>query len=77
MTDIRSERIADKVKILTYYLKMTRVPSADAATLAPQNLLKELQNPTPNTPLVTINDTHYTTIIILEELFNIIRKALE
>ena len=54
---------------------MPRVLSADTATLAAQNLVEVLQNPTPNAPFAKINDTHHTDLINLAEFSNIIPKV--
>ena len=56
---------------------MLIVSSADAATISAQNLVEALQNPSPNAPFATINDTHHETLRSLVELFNIIPKAAE
>ena len=56
---------------------MPRVFSDDAATLAARDLVEALQNPTPNAPFATINDTHHTELINIAELFNIISKGVE
>ena len=56
---------------------MSRVSSAGAATLAAQELVESLKNPTPNAPFATINDTHHTGLIIMALLFNIIPKSAE
>ena len=54
-----------------------KILSADAATPAAQYLVESLQNPKPNAPFATINDTHHTALIIIAELFNNIPKSAE
>ena len=56
---------------------MPRFVSADSATLATQDLIKELQNKVPEAPLSTLNDTHQTALHSLTEIFNIITKDAE
>ena len=56
---------------------MPRVSSADAATLAAQDLEEELKHSTPNATSATINDTHHTALRNLVELFNVIPKIEE
>ena len=41
-------------------MRMPRFLSADAATLSAQYLVEELQNPMPNAPFTTINETPHT-----------------
>ena len=77
LTEIRSERIADIVEFTPQNGIMPRMLSTDATTLSVRYLVEALQKPTPNAPFKTINDTHHTALIIMEELFNIIPKAAE
>ena len=58
-------------------MRTPRVSSDDASTLAAQDLVEALQKTTKNALFATINGTHYISLIILEELFNIIPKATE
>ena len=51
MTETISERIADVMNLFEFFLKMPRVSSADAATLADRDLVEALKHPTPNAPL--------------------------
>ena len=77
MTEIILERFADVLVFSPQNLVMPRVSSTDADTLAVQDLVESLQNPTPNVLFATINYTHHTALRILAGLFNIIPKALE
>ena len=58
-------------------MRMSRVLSADAATLAARYLVEALKNLTPNKPFAKINDTHHTSLRSLAEIFNIIPKVAE
>ena len=77
MAEKISKTIADVLELPPLKKRMPIFLSADAATLAAQYLVEELQKPTPNAPFATINDTHHETLIILEDLFNIIPKDTE
>ena len=56
---------------------MPRVLSAGADTLAARYLVEALQNPTPNVPFATINDTYHKSLRSFTELFNTIPKYVE
>ena len=56
---------------------MPRFLSADSATLAAQDLVEASQEPTQKALFSTINYTHYTALISIEEIFNIIPKVVE
>ena len=58
-------------------MKIPRAFSSYSATLAEQYLVEALQNPTPNTPFATINETNHTALRSLSESFNIIPKVVE
>ena len=58
-------------------MKMPRTSPADAATLSSRDLIEELQNPVPDAPFVTFNDTHHAALKSLAEIFNIIPKDSE
>ena len=68
-----SERIAD---VMIFPQRMPIVKPSDAATLAAQDLVESLQNPIPNAPFATINDTHHTKLRNLMGLLNIIPKGV-
>ena len=54
---------------------MPRVLSSKAAILSVRYLVEVLQNPMPNSPFATINETHHTVLIVLAGLFNIVPKS--
>ena len=58
-------------------VKMPRILSADAATLATSDLIEEFKNPVPAETLASLNDTHHSALQILVEIFNIIPKYIE
>ena len=65
------------MEFLPQNVKIPRVLFDHAGTLASKDLVEALQNPTPDTPFATINETNYATLRIIAELFNIIPKAAE
>ena len=71
------ERIVELEELPPQNVRMPRVLSADADTLAAQDLVEALQKPTSNAPFETINDTHHAALISMVELFNIIPKSAE
>ena len=71
------ERIVELEELPPQNVRMPRVLSADADTLAAQDLVEALQKPTSNAPFETINNTHHAALINQAELFNIIPKAAE
>ena len=58
-------------------VKIPRVSSANAATLAAQYLLEAFKNPTPNVLFVKINDTHHTALRNFADLLNMMPKEKE
>ena len=77
LTETISEIIADVVDFFPQNMKMPRVSSDNAATIADRYLLEALKHPTTNTHFATINNTHHTALIYLVELFNVIPKVTE
>ena len=72
-----SERISDVMEFPPQNVMIPRVLSADADTLAAQDLVEALKKPTSNALFETINDTHHAALISLVWLFNIIPKSAE
>ena len=81
LTEKRIERISDVVEFPPQNVRISIVPSADAATLAAtqaaQDLVGAFKNPTPNTPFAKINYTHYIALRNLAELFSVVTKGAE
>ena len=77
LTEKRIERISDVVEFPPQNVRISIVPSADAATLAAQDLVGAFKNPTPNTPFAKINYTHYIALRNLAGLFSAVPKGAE
>ena len=77
VTETRSERISDILEFSPQNVKMPRLLSANATTLASRLLVETLNNTTPNAPFAKINDTNHAALRSLAELFNIISKSAE
>ena len=77
VTEKKSEIISDVVEFPPQNVRMPRVLSTDAATLAEQDLVELLKKQIPKAPFATINDTHNAASRSLVESFNIIPKAVE
>ena len=58
-------------------MRIQRVSSDDADTIAARDLVQALQNQTPNISFATINETHQTALRNFVELFNMITKVAE
>ena len=55
-------------------MKIPRISSTDASTLAARGLIKELKDPILDAPSATLNEKHHTELQSLEDIFNIIPK---
>jgi hypothetical protein len=69
ITKTRSERASDTVEFFPQAITMPHMSSADAATLAAQDLTHTLLHPAPAAPFATLSNTQAEAIAQLAEIF--------